>query len=611
MDGRHLSRPTSHCLSDATVHWIHASAGLLEGPTSDQTAVESGNPVPSPHCQVIISRPPPPSTPPPPAQPNVSGSAFSLLFFFIHSNFTHRLYLQPPPTADQPPIGSRKPGRNASMSALRPLRGGCQCGRNRYIIAVPQDGVREAQVLFNTEPVHQIPLATPLAAYIRVPLEWYHSTTYSFFPDETHSTIRRAYTHPSQQYSKRHFCGYCGTPLSYWSEDPPSEAEFIKLTLGSLLREDLRDLEDMGLIPEESESETEAKAQEVAPTRSTALRQSYGVPWFDGMVEGTRLGNLRRSQGIQRSQDGRVQVEWEIVEFSGDGDLVDKSGSGSGSGDEDVDMESANPAKRKLEDRDDADAAIGDARWKAEVLATPRREPAVSKARQPASGSSPFRIRRRRPPSEASARVSEAFFQEPRRGVPCPSTSWMHESNVGSAPLVFRCKPPHAIACARLDEDLVDVKPGSLEAPLQNRLGRDGPSGTEGDKVGAMATGGSYKMVACYQIEGAVDKDGRGPSIWDTFCNKPGKIADGSSGAVACDSLPGLPLLALVVAHHPSRRPTRSRQPERPRPLPPLRRRPPRRRHHSLHHPAALGRPRRARQALRRPARPQRVRPRL
>ena len=41
------------------------------------------------------------------------------------------------------------------MSTLRPLRGGCQCGRNRYIIAVPQEGISEAQVLFNPEPVHR------------------------------------------------------------------------------------------------------------------------------------------------------------------------------------------------------------------------------------------------------------------------------------------------------------------------------------------------------------------------------------------------------------------------------------------------------------------------
>jgi beta-glucosidase len=41
--------------------------------------------------------------------------------------------------------------------------------------------------------------------------------------------------------------------------------------------------------------------------------------------------------------------------------------------------------------------------------------------------------------------------------------------------------------------------------------------------------------TASYQVEGAVDIDGRGPSIWDTFCRVPGAIAGGDTGDVACD----------------------------------------------------------------------------
>lgn len=42
--------------------------------------------------------------------------------------------------------------------------------------------------------------------------------------------------------------------------------------------------------------------------------------------------------------------------------------------------------------------------------------------------------------------------------------------------------------------------------------------------------------TAAYQIEGATDEDGRGPSIWDTFSSVPGKIAHNDTGNVADDS---------------------------------------------------------------------------
>ncbi len=41
--------------------------------------------------------------------------------------------------------------------------------------------------------------------------------------------------------------------------------------------------------------------------------------------------------------------------------------------------------------------------------------------------------------------------------------------------------------------------------------------------------------TSAYQIEGAIDVDGRSPSIWDTFSRVPGAIDGGDNGDVACD----------------------------------------------------------------------------
>lgn len=49
-----------------------------------------------------------------------------------------------------------------------------------------------------------------------------------------------------------------------------------------------------------------------------------------------------------------------------------------------------------------------------------------------------------------------------------------------------------------------------------------------GDFVFGVAT-------AAFQIEGASKADGRKPSIWDAFCNMPGRVHMGHNGDVACD----------------------------------------------------------------------------
>ena len=40
---------------------------------------------------------------------------------------------------------------------------------------------------------------------------------------------------------------------------------------------------------------------------------------------------------------------------------------------------------------------------------------------------------------------------------------------------------------------------------------------------------------ASYQIEGSPTADGKGPSVWDMFCRKPGAIWGGQTGDTACD----------------------------------------------------------------------------
>jgi hypothetical protein len=177
-------------------------------------------------------------------------------------------------------------------------------------------------------------------------LTWYQSTTYAFFDDETPFAIRRSYTSPNEQSAKRHFCGFCGTPLSYWSESPASEAEYISLTLGSLNGSDLRDLEDLGILPSEALQDAENDKEKIsnvvpfAGSNTLTGPANEGLPWFETMVEGSRLGRMKRSSG--QRQDGRYKVEWEIMEWT-EGDEVGGT----------------SPAKRKLDEVEENDSNMG------------------------------------------------------------------------------------------------------------------------------------------------------------------------------------------------------------------------------------------------------------
>src|SRR5882762_8276768 len=66
------------------------------------------------------------------------------------------------------------------------------------------------------------------------------------------------------------------------------------------------------------------------------------------------------------------------------------------------------------------------------------------------------------------------------------------------------------------------------DAAAQAASGRPGPASFPKDFVWGTAT-------SAYQIEGAVNEDGRGRSIWDTFAHTPGKIEDKTTGDFAND----------------------------------------------------------------------------
>jgi beta-glucosidase len=66
-----------------------------------------------------------------------------------------------------------------------------------------------------------------------------------------------------------------------------------------------------------------------------------------------------------------------------------------------------------------------------------------------------------------------------------------------------------------------------------------GPQGTRGEQPASRKFPADFQWGAAtsaFQIEGSLDADGRGPSIWDVFQKNPANIIDHSTADVACDS---------------------------------------------------------------------------
>lgn len=224
------------------------------------------------------------------------------------------------------------------MAAPNELYGSCACERNQYTILIPSSSQArsQAEVFFDNSRANRRFQATPLTAWLRVPLAWYHSATYAHFPDESHAHIRRTFStnaRGDEAARRRQFCGFCGTHLTSSSQDEvqQEEEEYMDVTLGSLLSESLDLLEQLEMLStaesssseegEEDETQTSAALQPRATAQVGSVR-NRGMPYFEELVQHSALGRVKRRKGGHTSRDGRTTVEWEVVEVDEGGDEV-------------------------------------------------------------------------------------------------------------------------------------------------------------------------------------------------------------------------------------------------------------------------------------------------
>lgn len=116
----------------------------------------------------------------------------------------------------------------------------------------------------------------------------------------------------------------------------------MNVTLGSLKADSIDRLDELDLLPEDSDLQdvTEAVEGSQSPTttdhngnamvqrpsndgvtRTSRSGRTGNVSWFEDMIRGSRLGvHSTKRKGYGQSADGSTQVQWEISEYYGEED---------------------------------------------------------------------------------------------------------------------------------------------------------------------------------------------------------------------------------------------------------------------------------------------------
>lgn len=106
----------------------------------------------------------------------------------------------------------------------------------------------------------------------------------------------------------------------------------MDVTLGSLWGESLSLLERLGWFEDESSGEEDVgeglSTSRVVKRRTAGSMSNRGMPYFEELVEDSKLGKIKRRHGGHVDAEGR-EVQWEVTEIE------------VGGGNEDTVMESA------------------------------------------------------------------------------------------------------------------------------------------------------------------------------------------------------------------------------------------------------------------------------